>query len=528
MTILNYIIGFYEYFIDNLSEVGVMTLEHIKLTFIAVVFACIIGIPIGILIAYVKRLNKPIMGLTNTVQAIPSMALLGLMIPLLGIGAVPAIVTVTLYSLLPIVKNTYIGLTNIDKDTIEAARGIGLTKLQILTEVQLPLALPVIMGGIRISAVTAVGLMTMAAFIGAGGLGYMVFAGIRSVTNYQILAGAIPACILALLIDLIVGKIEMIVTPISLIKGNRAKIIKSHKHNKIFISVTATLIIFMFIFSALTSEKLEGRVIKIGSKDYTEQVLVSCLTADMIESNTDIKIDRQLSLGSTTTAFNAIKQGSIDMYIEYTGSAYCDILKNKPISDMEKVYNTVKKDLKSQYNIETLKQYGFNNTFAMTVTKETAEKYNLKKVSDLVKCASSMKLGCVFEFLERADGLTGLEKTYGFKMGENKALDGAPRYKALITGEVDIIDAYSTDGLIKKFSLVSLEDDFNYFPPYYATPIIRTDTLEKYPEIVPVLKKLGKVLTNDVMSELNYRVDELNEKPKDVSKDFLRSIGFID
>lgn len=204
---------FINYIIENQGQIISLTIEHIKLVTIAVALAIVIGVPIGILISYVKKLNKPVLGLANIVQAIPSMALLGFTIPLLGIGTLPAIVMVVLYSLLPIIKNTYIGIQNISSQTLEAATGIGLTKWQILTKIQIPLALPVIMGGIRISAVSAVGLMTLAAFVGASGLGYLIYAGIRSVNNMQILAGAIPACILALLMDWIIGMIENLVTP---------------------------------------------------------------------------------------------------------------------------------------------------------------------------------------------------------------------------------------------------------------------------------------------------------------------------
>ena len=184
---------FINYMIENKDQSLSLFLEHIELTVLAVAFAILIGVPIGIFISYVKKLNKPVLGIASVVQAIPSMALLGFMIPFLGIGTVPAIVVVILYSLLPIIKNTYTGISGISDTMIEAATGIGLTKGQILFKIQIPQALPVIMAGIRISAVSAVGLMTMAAFIGGGGLGYLIFSGIRTVNNYQILAGAIPA-----------------------------------------------------------------------------------------------------------------------------------------------------------------------------------------------------------------------------------------------------------------------------------------------------------------------------------------------
>ena len=200
--------AFLEYIQSNMDIIITLLIQHLFLSFIAVALAIIIGVPIGILIAYVRKLDKPVLKAASVIQVVPSIALLGFMIPFLGIGTLPAVVMVVLYSLLPIIKNTYIGIQGINPEMIEAAKGIGLKRNQILKKIQIPLALPVIMAGIRVSAVTAVGLMTIAAFVGGGGLGYLVFSGIRTVNNYQILAGAIPACILALLIDYIFALIE--------------------------------------------------------------------------------------------------------------------------------------------------------------------------------------------------------------------------------------------------------------------------------------------------------------------------------
>lgn len=207
------LISVLDFFNSRHSQIIKLIGQHIQLTLIAVSLAIIIGVPLGILITRVKRLSSPIIGLANVVQAVPSLALLGFLVPFLGIGSKPAVVMVILYSLLPIVKNSYTGLINIDEDILEAAKGMGMTESQILMKVQLPLAMSVIMAGIRISAVTAVGLMTIAAFIGAGGLGYLVFSGVQTVNNEMILAGAIPACLLALLMDYAIGRLEKITVP---------------------------------------------------------------------------------------------------------------------------------------------------------------------------------------------------------------------------------------------------------------------------------------------------------------------------
>lgn len=517
---------FFNYMLENKDQIISLCIEHIELTAIALIIAIIIGVPIGILISYKKKLNKPILGVTSVTQAIPSMALLGFMIPFLGIGTAPAIVVVVLYSLLPIIKNTYTGITNISPATIEAATGIGLTRAQILTKIQIPQALPIIMAGVRISSVSAVGLMTMAAFIGGGGLGYLIFSGIRTVNNYQILAGAIPACILALLVDYFFGAIEKLVTPLSLQsdKNHQENIKKSQRKNKIIVIGTIILIAFLFLHEIDFSKK-SGDVIRVGSKDFTEQEILCYMTSHAIENNTDINVEEECNLGGAQVVFSALTNNNIDLYIDYAGTDYTDILKHKPISDVDKVYKTIKEEMKEKYNVEVLNQMAFNNTYALAVTKETAEKYNLKTISDLTRVANDFIIAPTLEFINREDGLPGLEKEYGLNFKDTIGIDGSPRYTALQNNNAQVIDAFTTDGLLKKFNLTVLEDDKNFFPPYYAIPLVRNDTLKEYPEIEKILNALGPYLTDEVMQDLNYQVDELGKSPEKVATDFLNMIN---
>ena len=496
--------NFFEYISSNSSQIIKLLVEHIKLTTLSVGFAILIGVPLGILICYIKKLNKPVLGIANIIQAIPSMALLGFAIPFLGIGSLPAIATVVLYSLLPIIKNTYTGINSI------------------------PLALPIIMAGVRISAVTAVGLMTMAAFIGAGGLGYLVFSGIRTVNNNQILAGAIPACMLALGVDFLVATVEKLVTPVSLQKTNPAKSRNSKGYYKVICGVVSVVLVVLFVFTAIAAPKKSERTLTIGTKDFTEQMILGNMVANLIEDRTDIEVERKMNLGGTQVCFGALKSNDIDMYIEYSGTAYGDILGNPPISDMEKVYTTVKEELKGLYDIEVLQQMDFNNTYTLAVTRDTADQYNLKTISDLSKYSSDLVSGTTLEFLNREDGMPGLAKTYHLKFKDSIGLDGSPRYVAMVNKEVDVVDAFSTDGLLKKFELVVLEDDKNFFPPYYAIPIVRSETVERYPEIVNILEELGGYLNNEIMMNLNYQVDELQLEPEVVARQFLVENNLID
>ncbi len=522
--------NFIDYMIANQKQILDLLFDHVQLTFIAVGCAVLIGVPVGILICYVAKVKKPVLGFANLIQAIPSMALLGFAIPLLGIGNLPAIVVVTLYSLLPIIKNTVTGISNINKQTIEAARGIGLTRFQILWKVEIPLALPVIMAGVRISSVTAVGLMTIAAFIGGGGLGYLVFSGIRTVNNNQILAGAIPACILALLIDYFGGLIESELTPEALLpKVTNAKQKRQKRFRKVMILVMSAFIIFTFVRGINFGGNQENqRQISIGSKDFTEQLLLSEMMAQLIEENTDIQAIRRLNLGGTQVAFGALKTKEIDLYIEYSGTGYGDILKNDPVSDVEVVYNTVVEEFDQQFDIAVLKQMNFNNAYTLAVTQEFAAEHNLEKISDLQSIDETTSVGTTLEFLNREDGLLGIKKIYDLSFKEEIGIDGSSRYVALENGNIQVVDAFATDGLLKKFDLKVLEDDKEFFLPYYAIPLMRNESAEKYPEVVELLDELGQRLDNETMIELNYQVDELERNIEDVAKDFLVEEGLIE
>jgi osmoprotectant transport system permease protein len=504
---------------DILSLVG----QHLYLSIISVLIAIIVGIPLGILISNEPKLSKPVIGVTNVIQAVPSLALLGFLLPFVGIGSTPAIIMVVLYSLLPIVKNTYTGLTNIDADILEAARGIGLTKGQIMKKVQLPLALPMMMAGVRIAAVTAVGLMTIAAFIGAGGLGYLVFSGVQMVDNNMILAGAIPACILALLIDYGVGKLEGSLSYANKKKGS-SKMKKSTK--RAWIAVAAAAVVVIGVTSIYSTIHAKEKIV-IGSKNFTEQLILGNMLADLIEGKTNLEVERKLNLGGTQVAFGALQKGETDMYVEYTGTGLVDILKQDAINDPNKAYDIVQNEFNKKYNITLLQPLGFNNTYALAVRKDTAKQYNLNTVSDLAKVSNEFTMGPTIEFSNRNDGLIGLSKKYNLNFKDVKAVDGGLRYTALNHHKSDVIDAFSTDGLLKEFNLKVLKDDKGFFPPYYAVPFVREDTLKKHPELKKVLNSLAGKLSDDKMRELNYRVDSLKESPAAVAKDFLKKEGLI-
>lgn len=514
---------FINYITSNYEQILNLIGQHLYLSVFSVLIAIVIGIPLGILISREPKLSKPIIGTTNVIQAVPSLALLGFLIPFIGIGSSPAIVMVVLYSLLPIVKNTYTGLTNIDADILEAAKGIGLTKSQTMKKVQLPLAFPMIMAGIRISAVTAVGLMTIAAFVGAGGLGYLVFSGVQTVDNYMILAGAIPACILALLIDFVVGKLE---TSLSYTNKQKSSSKVSKKAIKLIIGFASVMLVAAGAFTVYSKANAADKIV-IGSKNFSEQLILGNMLADLIENKTDLEVERKLNLGGSQVAFSALNNGDIDVYVEYTGTGLVNILNQSPQSDPNKVYNYVQKEFKEKYGIKLLEPLGFNNTYALAVRQDTAKQFNLETISDLAKVSGDLIMGPTIEFPNREDGLIGLEKAYNMGFKEVKAVDGGLRYTALDNHKSDVIDAFSTDGLLEEFGLKVLKDDKNFFPPYYAVPIVKEETLKEHPELKKALNTLAGKLSDEKMRKLNYKVDSLKESPAKVAKEFLEEEGLL-
>ncbi|GCD10942.1 ABC transporter permease/substrate-binding protein [Clostridium tagluense] len=524
MDMINSISKFNDFVVLRQGEIINLTIEHIQLTIFAVIIAIIVGVPLGILISRVKKLSGPVIGFANVIQAVPSLALLGFLIPVLGIGSRPAILMVFLYSLLPIIKNTYTGLMNINPDVIESSKGMGMTNKQILKLVQIPLALPIIMTGIRVAAVTAVGLMTIAAIIGAGGLGYMVFSGVQTVDNYMILAGAIPACLLALLMDFIVGKIEQGVTPPRIRKADGTIKLSKKKKYKInnMQKIVASSLLVIIVASCTFIFTRKSDVIVVGSSNSNEQTILGNMLSILIEKNTDLKVQRKFNLGGSAIAFTALKAGKIDVCPQYTGTALVDIMKKKPISDPDKTYEVVSDYSSKHYAITWLKPLGFNDTYALAVSQDTAQKYNLETVSDLAKVGNKLVLGCTIEFSNREDGYLGLNKLYNLKFKGVRAIDGGLRYTALNNNKTDVLDAFSTEGLLKAFKLKVLKDDKHFFPPYYAVPTINNKMLEKHPELKPLINKLAGKIDDETMIDLNYKVDKLSQKPEKVAEDFLR------
>ena len=353
------------------------TVQHIGLTFISLLITVLIGLPLGIYITRHKAMAGFVLGIAGVLQTIPSIALLGFMIPLLGIGPLPAITALFLYSLLPVIRNTYAGINGVDPGVKEAAMAMGMTPAQRLFRVDLVLAFPVIMAGIRTATVINVGVGTLAAYIAAGGLGEFIFGGIALNNTNMILAGAIPAALLAIVLDFL----------LSLLQRTGAA------QRRVVLTLLPLIIVCLSSFYVLP-----------------------------------------MHFGSRLLA------------------------------------------------------------------------------------------GFTPEFMGRRDGDIGLQSVYGLHI-RTVVISDAVMYKAIYKGKLDVISGYSTDGRLKAYDLVVLDDDKKIFPPYYAAPVIRRDVMQRYPELAPVLNKLAGQINDSIMTALNYRVEYLNQSSEQCAREFLVSRG---
>ncbi|MGH7142762.1 MAG: glycine betaine ABC transporter substrate-binding protein [Planctomycetota bacterium] len=526
---------------DRRAELLFRTGEHVVLTGGATLAAIAIGVPLGVLAARKRWARGPVSGSVGILQTVPSLAMLAILLALLHqIGYLPAVIALTLYALLPIMRNTLTGLEGLPQPVLEAAEGLGMTPAQKLFKVELPMALPVIIAGIRTAAVVGVGIGTLMAFIGAGGLGEFINRGLSLNNSNLILLGAIPAAILALLVD---GSIAAFQWGLTFRQHPRRPWAERVGPILQPLALAAPVLILAcgsagFLFppgdgagpstapstaaaaDSGASHPTDG-VFRIGSKNFTEQLILGEMMAQMIEAHTHLKVVRNLDMAGTMLCHQALVSGAIDCYPEYTGTALTAILKQPVVADPDKAYAIVAKAYKKQFRCEWLDPFGFNNTYALTVRGAEARDRRLTKISDLLALNGQLRAGFTAEFSERPDGLPGLRKAYGLGFKSVVDLDPSIMYQAVAQKQVDIICAFATDGRIAAFHLHPLVDDKGYFPPYFCAPVVRMEALRQHPEIRTALDPLAGLLTDEVMQHLNFEVDVQKRSPQAVAHEFL-------
>ncbi|WP_353894039.1 glycine betaine ABC transporter substrate-binding protein [Proteinivorax hydrogeniformans] len=289
--------------------------------------------------------------------------------------------------------------------------------------------------------------------------------------------------------------------------------------------VLVTVLMISLVFVGCSSDN--GNTISIGGKDYVEQDILVYITGELIEAQTDLEVNYRNWLGGTNVVDGALHRGDLDMYVEYTGTALINLLDLDLVNDPQQAYDIVA-DKYDEMGVKWLKPLGFNNTYVLSMREDRAEELGVEKVSDLKEHADELILGATHEFLERSDGYQGLQEAYGFEFGDTAGFDPGLTYAAVRDGNADVNDAFATDGRIMAFNLKMLEDDKNFFPPYYAAPIVRHDTLEEHPELEEVLNMLAGRIDDETMSSLNGQVDLDGEEPRDVARDWLESEGLLE
>ncbi len=454
-------------------------------------------------------------------QTVPSLALFGLLIPIPfigGIGARTAIIALALYALLPVIRNTVTGILGIDPKLIEASNAMGMTASQRLRMVELPLAMPVILTGVRVAVVISVGVATVAAAVGAGGLGTYIFRGLRQNDNNLLLAGALASALLALLLDFALGQFQRSYAITECGAAGRRRVIGAVVLG--FLAIITIVGLLPNFRSEMSNDKnvaLAGQKIVVGSKDFTESVILAEILAQMLEKQ-GITVERKLELGGNL-AHDSLLSKQVDVYPEYTGTAYTAILKHAPITDPQAVYDQTRDEYASKFNLTVSPPLGFSNDFAILVRGDVARKNSLKTISDAVPLAKTWQAGFGQDFMSRADGYPGFSKAYGFQFAKQpREMDLSLTYRALQSGELDIIAGNSTDGLISTLDLFQLVDDKHYFPPYQAVFIARHDAAET---LRPVLERLNNAISTDEMRRLNYEVDGKKRSPRDVAAEWV-------
>ncbi len=495
------------------------TAAHLGLVVEALLLAVILGVPLGILATRSASLERGVVGLANILQTVPSLALLGFLLIAFGgqIGDPPARAALIIYALLPIIKNTILGLRSIDRGVSEAALGMGMTAWQRLRIVELPLAVPIILGGVRVATVASVGMATIAASIGSANLGRYIFRGISSSDPYQILLGAIPAALLALACDAALGELERLLDP------SRPR----HSRARAWFAILAVVTLLGIATWGALAGRLEGsrsETIRIGSKDGSEMILLGEMLAELVRSRTGLEVDHRSNLGGTLVCYNALRKGGLDAYIEYTGTALTAILKREPRNDPRQVLESVRTEL-GEAGVRCLDPLGFENTFAILMRRDQADRLGIRKISDLRRHLGTIRPGGGSEFMNRPDGYRGLVRAYGLDFRhEPREMDRNLLYQALAQGSIDLAAGDSTDGRIPTLDLVMLQDDRRYFPPYEAVPLARIETLRRHPELEGALNALAGKIDAQTMQRLNREVDGNHRDPGQVAREYLRTL----
>jgi osmoprotectant transport system permease protein len=470
---------------------------HLALTLIALSLGIAISVPLGVWASHSRLVRRPLLLTVSILQTIPSIAILALMVALLGgrIGLLPAIIALVLYCMLPIVRNTVTGLENVSEEVVEAARGIGMSARQILLRVRLPLALPVIIAGIRTAAVWTVGLATLSTLVGATSFGNYIFTGLQTRNLLAVTVGSVAAALMAVVLDSIIAGIEWLAEHRNdAERGSRFRLVRN--------SVVAAVVLCGGFSVLALLPKPEADYV-VGGKAFTEQyILAELLTAELEEAG--YRVDQRFGLG-TEVIYEATANNNVDVYVEYSGTVWANIMDQDHNPGRSEVLSRTQDFMQTEHQIHSIGPLGFQNLYTFAMTRTRAEELGVDSIEDLIPIADSLVAGGDLEFFGRPEWMA-VRDTYNIDFGSKLTFDTALMYTAVAEGQVDLITAYSSDGRIAAYDLLVLEDPRSALLPYDAI-LITSPRAAGDSQLLDSLAYLRGQINDSLMQQANRIVD---------------------
>ena len=506
-----------------------MILEHFSLVVAALLFAVLVGVPLGIICYFYPSTRKIILRVVDLIQTTPALALLGIIMVILNPGKRTVIVGLALYSLLPIVRNTCLGLEQVPEYLIEAGKGMGMTRMYRLLHVEIPIAAPIIFTGIRIATVTAIGTAVFASFVGGGGLGSVITTGIRQEDMPAILGGTGVLMAAALVMDLLMGLAERYLNSRN---SQRSKTSRYVARGTAAIAALATAGLCVYAFLPKTTA---GLLLYEGQ--YSEIQLVNSMIKQLVEDRHNLPVTIQDEMTAVNN-FNAMvgDDATCDLMYTWDGTLLTTImgLDTTDVPEGQTLYDFVNEKMQADYDMQLMGKIGVNNTYILGVTQDVVDTYHPETISDLAAIASELRFGAEQDFFTDAGSMKfgPMVEFYGLNFKEVKPVDIMMKYTLVEQGAYDVMVVYATDGLNKRANLTLLEDDQHFFPDYYGTILVRNDVFERFAEEAPgledTLKLLNNQFTDEKMSELTYLVDVEGQEVDQVAHNFLVSTGLLE
>ena len=501
---------------------------HLQLTLVALLLGTAASVPLGVAVTRRRGLEGPVLGFASVVQTIPSLALLAVMVPALAalggvsaaligfeppsIGYLPAIVALTLYGVLPILRNTVAGIAGVDPALREAALGVGMTGRQSLARVELPLAMPVIVAGIRTAAVWIVGTATLSTPVGATSLGNFIFSGLQTRNLAAVGVGCAAAAALAIALDQLIRAVEV---------GLR-------RRSRRLVAAALGLLLALYAWSgaAFAWQRFSAgaeQPVRIGAKTFTEQYVLAEVLGQWLEHEAELPSRVLASLGSTV-AFDALRAGEIDVYVEYSGTVWATLMKRDGAPPPRaQVLSQVEAWL-AERDVVVAGALGFENTYALGMRGAEARERRIRSIADLAARAPRLAIGGDFEFFSRAEW-AALARAYGLAFREQRTMDPSLMYQALEAGQVDVISAYSTDGRLAALDVVLLKDGLGVIPPYDAMVLASARLARERPRALAALRALSGTIDRARMQRMNLAVDGAGRTPRDVAAELVAELA---